>query len=66
MATEKVQESLLLKEPMKVAELPHKEVILVEDKSQSKSENIVKEDDEENSMDISMEPSDVISPDNKT
>lgn len=66
MATEKATDSLLLKEPMKVAEVPHKEIILVEDKSQSKSDNTVKEDDEENSMDISMEPTDVISPDNKT
>lgn len=61
---EKAKESIILKEPLPVIEVPQKKIIRVDEKSQKSSSEIDTKDEEE--MDISMESGDVISPDNKT
>lgn len=67
MATEKVNESVVLKEPLPVIEVPPKNIVPVDQSSQKKSGEATDVTEEsENDMDISMESGDVIVPDNKT
>jgi hypothetical protein len=70
MATEeKKQESVILKEPLRVIEVPEKKIIAVEqEQSESKVASSEKGiEDEEKEMDISMEINDdVITPSNQT
>lgn len=72
MATEeRKQQSVILKEPMQVIEVPDKKIIAVEDLDSTRSNKLFESDkkqDEPKDMDISMESNDdvMIAPNNQT